>query len=256
MAIDEQKNVYFRGNTIIRRYLINRTKPKFVISGRTLKVRGKWIGTIIEASKTSREILEETARAGMQEKSQNSNSTIDGDPSEEGYISDTDQDDTKSASSDSFHSVKSVQLGLCHDELDGVGGQPQQSPTSLDTGNSSKDPLISTLIDPDVPKPGEIGVVADDEKDKDSSATDESDTDDNPYMNLIEAIKALLQTFTIYADLALKEKIDSLTEYQYTTSTARIDLTELVTHESAIWLKELGSFQFQDLSFAAWMCEP
>ena len=254
LASDEQKNIYFRGNTIIRRYLTNRTKPKFVISGRTLKVRGKWIDTIKETSETSREILEETACAGMQEKSQNSTSTIDDDPSEESYISDTDQDDIKSVSSDSFHSAKSVQL--CHDELGGVRGQPQQSPTSLDTGNSSKDPLVSTLIDPDASNSGDIGLEVDDEEDEDSSATDDSDTADNPYMNLIETMKAFLQTFTIYADLPLKEQIDSLTEYQYTTSTARFDLKELVAHESAIWLKELGSFPFQDLNFADWMCGP
>jgi hypothetical protein len=254
LASEEQKNIYFRGNTIIQRYLVNRTKPKFVVSGRTLQLRGKCIGTILDVSKTSTELLEEAAHVRVQESSQNSTSAIDDALSENSYSSDPDQDDVRSVSSASFHSAKSEQLD--HDVLGCMEGLPQPSPISPETGKSSKSPHMSTLIDSNASKPRETGVEVKEEEDTDSSPSDESEADENPYLDFTEATKALLQTFTIYADLPLKEQIDSLTEYQYTTSTARIDLRELVTHNSAIWLKELDNFLFQDMSFGGWMADP
>jgi hypothetical protein len=251
LASEENKAIYFRGNTIIQRYLVNRTTPRLIISGRTLELRGKCIGTIMDASKTWTELFEEAAGVGVQGGSRSSNGAMDGALSESISSSDLDQEDIRSASSASFHSTKSVQLG--QDVLGRMTGPPRQSPTSVETGNSSEGPRMPTLIDTDASKPGEIRVGVDEEEDIDSSVTDESETAENPYMDITEATKALLQTFTIYADLPLKEQINSLTRYQFTTSTARIDLREPVTHKSAIWLMQLDSFLFQDMDFGAWM---
>jgi hypothetical protein len=53
-------------------------------------------------------------------------------------------------------------------------------------------------------------------------------------MSFTEAAKASIQTFAMYADLLLKEKIDRLTVYLYTMSITRIDLGELFSNELAI----------------------
>jgi hypothetical protein len=251
----EQKNIYFRGNTIIQRYLVNRTMPRFVISGRTLELRGKWIGTIFDCSKTLPEVLEKAARVKVQETTQNATSVLGDDLSGNDSTSEPDLDEEGSVSNASFHSARSVQL---EDEvLSMVTGPSQHPTTSLETENSGNGPLSSTLIDASTPHLQETEAQAEieeeEEEDTESLSSNESELAANPYMNLTEATKALLQTLTIYADLQLKEQIDSLTEHQYTTSTARIDLKELVTHESAIWLKELNNFLLQDFLFEYWI---
>jgi len=255
---EEQKNIYFRGNTIIQRYFVNRTKPRLVISGRTLELRGKWIGTISDISKTLAEVLEEATCVEVQENSQTSGSDMDDACSEKSSSLEPDVHGERSGSSASFHSARSMQPD--RDTIDGIQGPPKQSPNTGETESSSEKPSTSARNDSLEVEGLEIQAEPGDEveEDTDDSSTDEiEDADaDNPYLDITEATKALLQAFTIYADLPLKEKIDSLTEHQYTTSTARIDLKELVDHESAIWLKELSSFEFQDCPFWLWLEHP